>query len=144
MAAEAAIDKPAPLGPDVDITRFREVSEQAKIDSLASLEKQTREAVLLSGFDTSEENRAGSFFQMDRTPIYRSIEKAFADAIEIMGSEEALQLYGEEMLEKYWWRAVDPGKEKFTALAALHQTEGYFIRVKAGRKVERPIHSCSS
>jgi len=142
VAAGAAIDKPASLGPDVDITGFREVSEQARIDSLASLEKQTREAVLLSGFDTSEENRAGSFFQMDRTPIYLSIERAFDNAIEIMGSEEALRLYGEEMLEKYWWRAVDPGKDKFTALAALHQTEGYFIRVKAGRKVERPIQSC--
>jgi len=141
-AAEASADKPAALGPDVDITRFSTVSEQDKIDSLKSLEKQTREAVLLSGFDTSEENRSASFFQLDRTPIYRAVEAAFDDAIEIMGTEEALALYGEELLEKYWWRAVDPGKDKYTALVALHQTEGYFIRVKAGRKVDQPIQAC--
>ena len=35
-----------------------------------------------------------------------------------------------------------PDKDKYTALVALHQTEGYFIRVKAGRKVEKPIQAC--
>ncbi|NTW29305.1 MAG: SufD family Fe-S cluster assembly protein [Coriobacteriia bacterium] len=141
-AATAAIDKPAALGPDIDITRFTTVSEQDKVDSLASLDKQIRETVIMSGFVTDESERSASYFQRDRTAIYERVEKAFDDAIEIMGTEEALQLYGPELLEKYWWRAVDPGKDKYTALVALHQTEGYFIRVKAGRKVEKPIQAC--
>ena len=142
QAAEAAIDKPAALGPDIDITRFTTVSERDRIDSLASLERQVKETVLLSGFDSDESERSGSYFQMDRTPIYERVQKAYDDAIEIMSTEDALKLYGEELIEKFWWRAVDPAKDKYTALVALHQTEGYFIRVKAGRKVEKPIQAC--
>ena len=141
-AAEAAADKPAALGPDIDITRFRTVSEQDKIASLDSLQRQVKETVIMSGFDADETERSASYFQMDRTPIYERVQKAFDDAIEIMSTEEALKLYGEEMVAKWWWRAVDPGKDKYTAIVALHQTEGYFIRVKAGRKVEKPIQAC--
>ncbi|MBN1193330.1 MAG: SufD family Fe-S cluster assembly protein [Coriobacteriia bacterium] len=141
-AAEAAIDKPAALGPDIDIERFRTVSEHDRIASLESLERQVKETALLSGFDAEETERSASFFQMDRTPIYERVQKAFDDAIEIMSTSEALDRYGEEFIEKYWWQAVDPGKDKYTALVALHQTEGYFIRVKAGRKVDKPIQAC--
>jgi hypothetical protein len=141
-AAEAAIDKPAALGPDIDITRFRTVSEHDRIASLDSLQRQVKETVLLSGFTSDETERSASYFQMDRTPIYERVQKAFDDAIEIMSTEEALKLYGEEMVEKWWWRAVAPDKDKYTAIVALHQTEGYFIRVKAGRKVEKPIQAC--
>ncbi|PKQ30188.1 MAG: ABC transporter ATP-binding protein [Actinobacteria bacterium HGW-Actinobacteria-10] len=142
VSAEAAIDKPAALGPDIDITRFRTVSEADKIDSLESLEKQVKETVLLSGFTADETERSASYFQMDRTPIYDRVQKAFDDAIEIMSTQDALRLWPEEMIEKYWWRAVMPDKDKYTAIVALHQTEGYFIRVKAGRKVEKPIQAC--
>ncbi|MGB4593489.1 MAG: SufD family Fe-S cluster assembly protein [Coriobacteriia bacterium] len=142
VAAEAAIDKPAALGPDVDITRFRTVSEQDKIDSLESLQKQVKETVIHSGFVADESERSGSYFQMDRTPIYERVQNAFDNAIEIMSTEDALRLWPEEMIEKYWWRAVMPDKDKYTALVALHQTEGYFIRVKAGHKVEKPIQAC--
>ncbi len=141
-AAEAAIDKPAAFGPDVDITRFKTVSERDRIDSLASLERQVKETVLLSGFDSDESERSASYFQMDRTPIYERVQNAFDNAIEITSTEDALKRWPEELIEKYWWRAVMPDKDKYTALVALHQTEGYFIRVKAGHKVEKPIQAC--
>lgn len=142
-AATAAADKPAALGPDIDVTRFESISQRDKIASLDSLEKQIREVALMSGFTAEEkEERSASFFQLDRSPIYEKVMDAYDGAIEIMGAEEALRAYPEEMLEKWWWRAVDPGKDKYTALAALHQTEGYFIRVKAGHKIEKPIQAC--
>jgi len=142
-AAEAAAGKPAALGPDIDISRFRTVSEHDRIASLDALERQVREVALMSGFTAEErEERSGSYFQLDRTPIYEKVMDAFSGQIEIMGTEDALKQYPEEMLEKYWWRAVDPGKDKYTALAALHQTEGYFIRVRAGQKVDKPIQAC--
>ncbi len=141
-AAEAAVDKPATFGPDIDVTRFATVSEADRIESLESLERQVKETVLLSGFTADETERSASYFQMDRSPIYERVQKAFDDAIEIMSTEDALRLWPDEMLEKYWWRAVMPDKDKYTALVALHQTEGYFIRVKAGRKVEKPIQAC--
>jgi hypothetical protein len=141
-AAEAAIDRPAAIGPDVDITRFKTVSEADKIDSLESLERQVKETVLLSGFTADETERSASYFQMDRTPIYERVQTAFDNAIEITSTEDALKRWPDELIEKYWWRAVMPDKDKYTALVALHQTEGYFIRVKAGMKVEKPIQAC--
>ncbi|MBE0475859.1 MAG: SufD family Fe-S cluster assembly protein [Coriobacteriia bacterium] len=141
--AEAASDKPAALGPDVDVSRFRTVSERRRVESIASLEKQVRETVLMSGFTAEEEaERSASFFQMDRTPIYERVMDAFGGAVEVTGTEEAMAAHPEEMVERYWWRAVAPDKDKYTALVALHQTEGYFIRVKAGAKVEKPIQAC--
>jgi Fe-S cluster assembly scaffold protein SufB len=140
--AEAAADKPAALGPDIDLSRFATVSERDELDSLQSLERQVREAALMSGFDANEAERSGSYFQLDRTPIYQKVMDAFGGQIEIMSTQDALEKWPEEMVEKYWWRAVAPDKDKYTALVALHQTEGYFIRVKAGQKVEKPIQAC--
>ena len=77
-AAEAAVDKPAALGPDIDISRFTSVSEHDQIASLESLDRQIREAALMSGFTTDEKKeRSASFFQLDRTPIYESVMDAY-------------------------------------------------------------------
>jgi hypothetical protein len=37
-------------------------------------------------------------------------------------------------VEKYWWQAVKPDTDKYTALTALEKEKGYFIHVKAGAK----------
>jgi hypothetical protein len=142
IAAEAAADKPAALGPDIDLSKFTTVSEFDQVAELESIERAIRETAFMSGFTTDESERSASYFQLGRAPIYERVMKAYGDQVEIMGTQEALQLYPEEMLEKWWWRCVDPGKDKYTAIAALHQTEGYFIRVKAGAKVEKPIQAC--
>jgi len=140
--AEAAADKPAALGPDIDISTFRTVTERQRVESLESLEKQMRETALMSGFTIDESQRSGSYFQLDRSAIYEKVSKAFGGTIEIMSTEDALRRYPQEMVEKYWWRVVAPDKDKYTALVALHQTEGYFIRIKAGHKVDKPIQAC--
>lgn len=141
-AAEAAQDKPAALGPDIDLSTFTTVSEFDHVAELESIERAIRETAYMSGFTTDESERSASYFQLGRAPIYERVMNAYGGQIEIMGTQEALERYPEEMLEKYWWRVVDPGKDKYTAIAALHQTEGYFIRVKAGAKVEKPIQAC--
>ncbi len=142
LAAEAAADKPAALGPDVDLSRFAIAPEQERVASIESIRKQYREVALLSGFESDESNRSASYFQLDRTPIYERVMDMFEGQVEIMGTAEALLRYPDELIERYWWRAVDPAKDKYTAIVALHQTEGYFIRVKAGAKVAKPIQAC--
>lgn len=141
-AAEAAAEKPAALGPDVDITRFRTVSEHDRVANIESIQKQIREVALMSGFTSDESERSGSYFQLDRTPIYEKVMEAYDGQVEVMSTAEAIVRYPADMLEKWWWRAVAPDKDKYTALVALHQTEGYFIRVKAGAKVTKPIQAC--
>ena len=140
--AEAAVDKPAALGPDVDLTRFTTVSKRELVESLGSLERQMAETALTTGFVSDESERSGSYFQLDRTAIYERVAENLGGGVEIMGTDEALSRYPDEMVERYWWRAVAPDKDKFTALVALHQTEGYFIRVKAGRNISQPIQAC--
>jgi hypothetical protein len=142
LAAEAAADKPAALGPDIDLSKFTTVSEFDRVAELESIERAIRETAFMSGFTSDESERSASYFQLGRAPIYERVMQAYGGQIEIMGTQEALERYPEEMLTKWWWRCVDPGKDKYTALAALHQTEGYFIRVKAGAKVEKPIQAC--
>lgn len=140
--AETAADKPATFGPDLDLDSFDVAADAQSVESLESLNKQTKEAALGIGFDTTEAGRSGSYFQMDRSPIYRKVEQMFDNKLEIMSTEEALALYPELMYEKYYWRNVAPDKDKYTAQVALTRTEGYFIRVKAGQKIDKPIQAC--
>ncbi|MDI6900607.1 MAG: SufD family Fe-S cluster assembly protein [Anaerosomatales bacterium] len=140
--AETAVDKPATFGPDLDLAAFNAAADQQSVESLASLNKQIKETALEIGFDASEAGRSGSYFQMDRSPIYRKVEEMFDNKLEIMSTEEALVLYPELMYEKYYWRNVAPDKDKYTAQVALNHTEGYFIRVKAGQKIDKPIQAC--
>ncbi|MDZ4064329.1 MAG: SufD family Fe-S cluster assembly protein [Coriobacteriia bacterium] len=142
-AAEAAVDKQATYGTDIDLASFGEAAESDRVEAIESIDRQMREVALRTGFVAEEKaERSASFFQVDRTPIYEKVMEMYDGKVEVMGTEDALARYGDEMVEKYWWRAVAPDKDKYTALVALHQTEGYFIRVKAGQKVDKPIQAC--
>ncbi|GAV32097.1 ABC-type transport system [Coriobacteriaceae bacterium EMTCatB1] len=140
--AEAARDKKAAYGPDLDLSRFNPAADAQSVESLESLEKQVKEVALGVGIDTKEENRSGTYFQVDRSPIYERVTEMYGGKLEIMSTAQALQLYPELMYEKYYWRAVAPDKDKYTAQVALQPTEGYFIRVLPGQKIEKPIQAC--
>ncbi|MCL4078268.1 SufD family Fe-S cluster assembly protein [Coriobacteriia bacterium Es71-Z0120] len=140
--AESAREKKAAYGPDLDLSRFNPAADAASVESLESLEKQVKEVALGVGIDTKEENRSGTYFQVDRSPIYERVTEMYGGKLEIMSTAQALELYPELMYEKYYWRAVAPDKDKYTAQVALQPTEGYFIRVLPGQKIEKPIQAC--
>lgn len=140
--AEAARDKKAAYGPDLDLTAFSAAQDSASVDSLEALEQQVKEVVLGVGIDTSEADRSGSYFQIDRSPIYERVTEMYGGKLEIMSTADAVKLYPEIMFEKYYWRAMAPDKDKYTAQVALQQTEGYFIRVLPGQKIDKPIQAC--
>jgi Fe-S cluster assembly scaffold protein SufB len=138
--AAGAVDVRAALGPDVDLSRFDEAIEQGRVDSMGDLEGQLKEAALRVGIDASEAGRSGSYVQVDRSAVYEAVQSSYEDRIEVMAVGRALELY--DGLPEHWWRLVSPGKDKYTSYAALHEAEGYFMRVRAGEKVEEPIQSC--
>ncbi|MCE5191058.1 MAG: SufD family Fe-S cluster assembly protein, partial [Actinomycetia bacterium] len=140
--AEAARDKKAAYGPDLDLTAFNAAHDSTSIDSLEALERQVKEVALAVGIDTSETDRSGSYFQIDRSPIYQRVTEMYGGKLEIMSTADAVKLYPEIMFEKYYWRAMAPDKDKYTAQVALQQTEGYFIRVLPGQKIDKPIQAC--
>lgn len=140
--AESARDKKAAYGPDLELSRFNPAADAASVESLESLEKQVKEVALGVGIDTKEENRSATYFQVDRSPIYQRVTEMYGGKLEIMSTAQALELYPELMYERYYWRAVAPDKDKYTAQVALQPTEGYFIRILPGQKIEKPIQAC--
>ncbi len=121
---------------------FNAAQDAVSIESLEALDKQMKEIALGVGVDSSEEGRSGTYFQVDRSPIYQRVTEMYGGKLEIMSTKDALELYPELMYEHYYWKAVAPDKDKYTALVALQETEGYFIRVLPGQKIDKPIQAC--
>lgn len=140
LRAEKAINKPAVYGEDVDLTKFQKYIERGKVESLELLPELAKEAALLAGVDVEEKQRAGSYFQMDHSVIYKKLSKLYEGKVELMSTLEAIQLY--DWLEDYYWRIVAPDTDKYTAQVALNPTHGYFIRILPGQKLDYPIQSC--
>lgn len=138
--AERARDKKAPYGPDIDLARYSEHIERGKVESLESLSHQIQEAAILTGISLEEEQRAGSYLQIDQSVVYESLNKAYEGQLEIMSTTEALARY--DWLEEYFWKSVPVDQDKYTSQAALHMTHGYFVRVFPHQKPQYPIQSC--
>jgi Fe-S cluster assembly scaffold protein SufB len=92
------------------------------------------------GISLKEEQRSGSFMQIDQSVVYESLNKAYEGQLEIMSTTDALNKY--DWLEDYFWKSVPVDQDKYTAQAALNMTHGYYIRVFAHQKPQYPVQSC--
>jgi uncharacterized protein len=138
--AETAKDKKAAMGPDIDLARYTQHIERGKVESLESLSHQAREAAILTGISLKEEQRAGSYMQVDQSVVYESLNKAYEGQLEIMSITAALDKY--DWMEDYFWKSVPVEQDKYTAQAAIHMTHGYFIRIFPHQKPQYPVQSC--
>ena len=144
--AERAINKKAAIGADITIENFTDetINAMDMIDDLDDLNKQTKKDLLKVGVDTNEENRAGSFLQVDQSNIFTN--NSISDSIEVMNMGIALEKYS--WLEDYMWNVVKPDADKYTAKTALREkedgvTSGYFVRSLPGTKECLFKHACS-
>ncbi len=140
VRAEKAKEKKAILGPDIDLSRYSKHIERGKIESLESLPHQAKEAAIMTGINIKEELRSGSYFQVDHSVVYESLNKAYEGQLEIMSTTDALNKY--DWLEDYYWRAVPVDQDKYTAQVESNMTHGYFIRVLPYQKPQYPVQSC--
>lgn len=140
VRAENAKEKKAILGPDIDLSRYSKHIERGKIESLESLPHQAKEAAIMTGINIKEELRSGSYFQVDHSVVYESLNKAYEGQLEIMSTTDALNKY--DWLEDYYWRAVPVDQDKYTAQVESNMTHGYFIRVLPYQKPQYPVQSC--
>jgi len=138
--AESAADKPAALGPDVDLSQFYLCSPQERIENPEEISPQLREVALYAGVDLNNDKAPGVYLQVDRSAVYQKMQEAFKGKMEIMSVSEALKKYPE--LWQYWWQLVPVDTDKYTAFAELCPAEGYFIRVFANQKIEFPLQTC--
>lgn len=139
--AKKALDKLPTFGGDVDVSgyveRLRDVKEAEPESELGFDAAAYRDALLSVGVDPEARERSGTFIQCDHAVV---LAQAAQEGLEVMSSVEALEKY--EWLKDYWWQAVPVDMDKFTALAEIEQTHGYFIRAKPGAKVVMPVQSC--
>ena len=137
--AQKAINKPSPLGEDIDLQAYSPDTEEnlyaSDLSKLATREKQCMLSVGVTPDDVSQ--RAGTFVQMDHSIIHSSANQ---DGLELLSTTQALEKY--DWLEDYWWHAVDVDTDKFTAYTEIHRNNGYFIRALPNSKVIQPVQAC--
>jgi len=131
--AEEALSKPPALGPDLDLSKYKYEAEKPKDWFVGDLVERAE----LVGIDLSERQRVGTYLQLDH---FAMIEKATVGGVEVMSISKALETH--EWLADYYWKALSVDADKFTALAEVKRTEGYFIRAKEGVKVDFPVQAC--
>ena len=131
--ARKVLDKPSKYGVDVDIKEYmpQEIREEP---SLAEY----RDLLESVGIEVEEKNRSGSYYQIE-SQVISAISKQ--PGLEILSIEEAIDRYGDE-LKDYYWRTVHVDQDKYTAIAELRGSGGYYIRVKKGYKISFPIQAC--
>ncbi|MBS7634533.1 SufD family Fe-S cluster assembly protein [Candidatus Bathyarchaeota archaeon] len=139
-AALRAINKPADLGPDLDLSQYSRNPRNWEPCPLSNLPKDVLERALEVGIASNKENRAASFFQIDHSVIFKAVQDAFENKVEIMSAKEALEKY--DWLKDYWWKIVKVDADKYTALAELAWDQGYFIRILEDQQVTIPLQAC--
>lgn len=137
-SVEAAQDKAAPYGPDLDLSGYRsDAPDRRQALGEESLPSADRARLLEVGVDVAGGTpRSGSFLQVDHSLIHCATGQ---EGLEILGIDEALARY--DGLPDYWWQAVRPDADKYTARTELRGQGGYFIRAKAGTTATYPIHA---
>jgi hypothetical protein len=127
------------VDPDpVDLNRYDTRAEaHAYLDDLTQLPAEDVRKLLDVGVSTGDGDRAGTFFQMDRSVVHC---KTTQPGVEILGITEAAARH--EWLKDYLWRHIQPDQDAYTAHSRQLPHEGYFIRAEAGVKVAHPVQSC--
>ncbi len=123
---------------DLDLDSFSYEGGRAElIQDLSRLEDKDKEQLLMAGVDVNEQGRSGTFLHMDYSNVHCN---ACRPGVEILDIKQALQKY--DNLPDYYWRIVDPGKDKYTRAVADKVHGGYFIRTEIGAKITEPVQSC--
>jgi len=133
--ARKALNKKAAYGPDVDLSAYELDFVDDKVSSTEEIPEELAKKVERTGISTKSHSLG--YFQVDQSALF---SMTFGDDIEILPLSEARERY--EWLEDYYFKLVQPDADKYTAFSALHPAEGYFIRVKEGKRVEMPIQTC--
>ncbi len=137
--AKAAAAKPAALGEDIDISVYVDSAEEHPYqDDPSQLPAKAKEQMLGAGVILDDmSQRAGTFIQMDNSPVHSSIKQ---EGVEVMTTSQALEKY--DWMADYWWQAVAVDTDKYTANIELNQHDGYFIRALPGYKTIYPVQAC--
>ena len=133
-----ALSKPSPYGSDVDMDRFESGTRTpVRFDDIDS-SKEFVDTMSRVGV-TDGSDRAGSIVFVDNGLSHCSNHEQ--EGVDIMSTKDALKKFS--WAKDYYWKAVSPDSDKYTAKAFLDDSDGFFIRVRAGYHVKNPIQTCA-
>ncbi len=132
-----ALAKKGAYGQDLDLDHYdEEANETIKVDDLQNSDfKSYMENV---GIVADEIERSGTMMFIDNNPSHCSTK--VQEGMEVMSVRDALKKY--DGLTDYFWKAVEPTKDKYTAKTFLEDGDGYFVRVKSGYHIKYPLQTC--
>ncbi|MBM5805023.1 MAG: SufD family Fe-S cluster assembly protein [Candidatus Verstraetearchaeota archaeon] len=133
MRALQAVTKRAPYGNDIDLSEFIQTGRIA-----TTIPEDVKRKSLEVGVDVGEV-KSGTYFQLDHSVLLSRLASRIK-GLELMPADLALGKY--EWLRGYYWKALSVEQDKYTAMAELRQTKGYFIRSAANERIERPVQAC--
>lgn len=138
--AKKAIDKPAPLGKDIDLSDFdasavdHPYMDEADIRSMPEDEK---DRLIMAGLDPEGSERGGTFFQKDTSVVHCGTK---AEGVEVYPVRKALET--QDWIYRYFWELAAVDQDKYTAAAELDLHDGYVIRARPGAKGTYPVQAC--
>ena len=136
--AKEALSKEAAWGEDIPLQDYNQTSqEQPYMEDLSSLDEQDRFRMREAGIEASEQDRSGTFIQMDHSVIH---EGSHQEGLQIMSITSALKKH--DWLKDYFWKAVAVDTDKYTATAQITPHHGYFIHALPGAKSTFPLQAC--
>jgi hypothetical protein len=136
--AEKSRNKPAPLGPDLDLGAFSREGSALEYDpEYRSFSPEERDRLLKAGIELMDQEHAGTFFQADAAVVHC---RGNQPGVEVKTIVEAQQEY--DWLRDLLWSLVAVDADKYTARAELALDNGYFIRALPGVVLKEPVESC--
>ncbi|MGQ9759996.1 MAG: SufB/SufD family protein [Candidatus Methanomethylicaceae archaeon] len=133
LRATQAITKNSPFGNDVDLSQFIEsVSPKNLISDDVSSK------ALDVGIEL-EQKKGGIYFQLDHSVILSQVASKIK-GLELLPIDEGLAKY--DWLKSYYWRVLSVDQDKYTAMAELKRSGGYFIRSAPNEKISEPVQAC--
>ncbi|GKT08197.1 SufD family Fe-S cluster assembly protein [Desulforhabdus sp. TSK] len=138
--AATALDKKAPIGPDIDLGQFEQTPvphEHLDDAGLLKLPEEEKQQLLMAGVDVSERERGGTFFQKDTEVVHC---KSKQEGIEVIPIREALEKH--DWIKDYYWKLASVDADKYTAASEMNLHNGYVIRALPGAKSIYPIQAC--
>ncbi|MDR2866299.1 MAG: SufD family Fe-S cluster assembly protein [Methanomassiliicoccaceae archaeon] len=132
-----SLNKKANYGPDVNLDDYKVGTYTPEItNDIDDVSDDVKKRMVNVGVMPCKTSRSGTIFFIDNGPSYVSSE---SKDLELLPIREAAKKYD---LSEYLWKAVDPGKDKYTSKTYLEDSDGYFIRVKAGKHIKTPVQTC--
>jgi len=129
------LNKPAAYGPDIDLSGY-----SLQSPSQPTLDENIIRESLNVGVDLARRDQLNTFFQIDHSLVFKTIQKKLEGDVELMSLVEALEKY--DWVKDIYWKLKSPYEDKYTAFVARNERSGYFLRILEDRKLHLPIQAC--